>query len=209
MLTALLVVLAVLTGVVAGLAWRIARELSAVVSHLSAIELAVAAHMPKVSDEVTSAPDRSPAAVSETPAASVESAAPAAVRRGRRRRGTVVLPNGQRRVDYIRDRYYRDGMSRATIRAEINALWAGAGVERRNRRRWCTRRRRRRRIPVRPAACRRPDCRGVPASGRARQGGVLRPIAGERKEHGALVRILDGVIVQNRSLEAVFWQRGD
>ena len=35
----------------------------------------------------------------------------------------VILPNGQRRIDYIRDRYYTDGVKRGDIRKEVNAMY--------------------------------------------------------------------------------------
>ncbi len=34
----------------------------------------------------------------------------------------VTLPNGVRRIDFIRDAYYNDGKSRSDIRKEINAM---------------------------------------------------------------------------------------
>lgn len=34
----------------------------------------------------------------------------------------VTLPNGVRRIDFIRDAYYKDGKSRSDIRKEINAM---------------------------------------------------------------------------------------
>jgi hypothetical protein len=36
----------------------------------------------------------------------------------------VTLPNGQRRIDFIRDGYYKDGKSRSDIKKEINAMYA-------------------------------------------------------------------------------------
>ena len=41
----------------------------------------------------------------------------------------VILPNVQKRVDYIRDRYYNDGVKRGDIRREINEMLAEAGRE--------------------------------------------------------------------------------
>ena len=41
-----------------------------------------------------------------------------------------MLPNGARRIDYIRDRYYRDGMARPAIRAEVNQMLVDAGQAR-------------------------------------------------------------------------------
>ena len=34
----------------------------------------------------------------------------------------VVLPNGERRIDFIRKRFYDDGVSRSDIRKEINEM---------------------------------------------------------------------------------------
>jgi DNA invertase Pin-like site-specific DNA recombinase len=34
----------------------------------------------------------------------------------------VTLPNGVRRIDFIRDAYYKDGKSRSDIRKEINEM---------------------------------------------------------------------------------------
>ncbi len=41
----------------------------------------------------------------------------------------VVLPNGQKRIDFIRDAYYNDGKSRGDIRKEINDQLEKAGRE--------------------------------------------------------------------------------
>lgn len=35
----------------------------------------------------------------------------------------VTLPNGVRRIDFIRDAYYKDGKTRSDIRKEINAMY--------------------------------------------------------------------------------------
>lgn len=42
---------------------------------------------------------------------------------------TILLPNGQKRIDYIRDRYYNDGATRGEIKTEINTMLAEAGRE--------------------------------------------------------------------------------
>lgn len=34
----------------------------------------------------------------------------------------VLLPNGERRIDYIRDQYYKNGKSRSEIRKDINEM---------------------------------------------------------------------------------------
>ncbi len=39
----------------------------------------------------------------------------------------VTLPNGERRIDFIRDRYYNDGVSRGDIKKEINEMLEKAG----------------------------------------------------------------------------------
>lgn len=41
----------------------------------------------------------------------------------------IVLPNGKRRIDYIRDRYYTDGASRSDIKNEINTMLKEDGQE--------------------------------------------------------------------------------
>ena len=40
-----------------------------------------------------------------------------------------MLPNGQKRIDYIRDRYYKEGVSRSDIRKEINQIMADADID--------------------------------------------------------------------------------
>lgn len=37
----------------------------------------------------------------------------------------VVLPDGTRRVDYIRDQYYNKGVSRSDIRKALNKMYEG------------------------------------------------------------------------------------
>lgn len=39
----------------------------------------------------------------------------------------VTLPNGEKRSDYIRDRFYNDGISRGDITREINEMLENAG----------------------------------------------------------------------------------
>lgn len=41
----------------------------------------------------------------------------------------VVLPNGQRRIDYIRDQYYGKNQSRSDIKNAINEMLKKAGKE--------------------------------------------------------------------------------
>ena len=118
-LTALLILTSLLTGIVAYLARRIDRELAGLAADLRRI----GAHV---------APGRS-TAPEELPSAAAEPAEPAPVarpvRRRRARGPTVVLPNGRRRIDYIRDRYYGDGADRSTIRNEIDAMLEEAGAD--------------------------------------------------------------------------------
>lgn len=39
----------------------------------------------------------------------------------------VTLPNGQRRIDYIRDQYYKENVKRGDIRKNINTMLEEAG----------------------------------------------------------------------------------
>ena len=41
----------------------------------------------------------------------------------------IVLPNGARRIDFIRDRYYNDKKTRSEIRDEINEVYKNAGED--------------------------------------------------------------------------------
>lgn len=41
----------------------------------------------------------------------------------------VFLPNKEKRVDFIRNRYYNDGVSRSDIRKEVNEMLEKAGRE--------------------------------------------------------------------------------
>lgn len=54
-------------------------------------------------------------------------AAPAAETESKGQGRAVVLPNGQKRVDFIRDAFYNDGKSRSDIRKEVNAMLEEAG----------------------------------------------------------------------------------
>jgi len=49
-------------------------------------------------------------------------AKPAATEEAKGQGRAVILPNGQKRVDFIRDRYYNDGVKRGDIRREINEM---------------------------------------------------------------------------------------
>lgn len=41
----------------------------------------------------------------------------------------IILPNGERRIDFIRRRYYDDGVKRGEIKNEINKMYEDAGQE--------------------------------------------------------------------------------
>lgn len=41
----------------------------------------------------------------------------------------VTLPNGERRIDYIRNAYYNDGTTRSDIKKAINEMLKEAGLE--------------------------------------------------------------------------------
>ena len=45
-----------------------------------------------------------------------------AITEGKGQGRAVTLPNGVRRIDFIRDAYYKDGKSRSDIRKEINEM---------------------------------------------------------------------------------------
>ncbi len=56
-----------------------------------------------------------------------DKAAPAAKSSGQG--AAIVLPNGARRIDFIRDRYYNDGISRSDIKKEINEQYEKSGED--------------------------------------------------------------------------------
>lgn len=124
-LTALLIVIALLAAIVAYLSRRIARVLSGLAADLEKIEAHVAQRRSAMAAEASAA----------APPAAGPGDEPAPVELPVRRRGVrgraVVLPNGRRRADYIRDRYYGDGADRSTIRKEINAMLEEAGADER------------------------------------------------------------------------------
>jgi len=41
----------------------------------------------------------------------------------------VVLPNGEKRIDFIRNAYYKDGTSRSDIRKAVNALYGDENTD--------------------------------------------------------------------------------
>ena len=127
--TVLLIFIAALSAFVAVQAWRVSGQLSRLDLSVRGIQGSLASlrtETPEPGD-----PESPTSTVGEPDAADTAQAEgePAAARRGGGRGRPVTLPNGQRRVDYIRDRYYRDGASRSAIRAEINAMLAEAGAD--------------------------------------------------------------------------------
>ena len=124
----LLIVVVALSAVIARLLWRVLGE-------LLRLGVLVRRIQGSLSDRRAAMPDRGDAEGSRSRAGRPESGGtagdegePVTARRRGGRGQAVVLPNGQRRVDYIRDRYYRDRASRSAIRAEINAMLAEAGA---------------------------------------------------------------------------------
>ena len=126
--TMLLIFIAALSAFVAVQVWRVSGELSRLGLSVRGIQDSLAslrAETPEPDDPGSPMSRVGKPDAGDTPQAAGE---PAAARRGGGRGRPVTLPNGQRRVDYIRDRYYRDGASRSTIRAEINAMLAKVGA---------------------------------------------------------------------------------
>lgn len=132
----LLIILAVLGVIVAYFAWRVADQLPDIAFRLSEIQRDMATVARKAS-EPAPAPvvQAAPAPVAEPePAPEAEpAAAPAPSRpmpeRARGRGRAVMLPNGQKRIDYIRDRYYKESVSRSDIRKEINQIMEEHGYD--------------------------------------------------------------------------------
>ena len=119
----LLIFIAALSAFVAVRVWRVSGELARLGLSVRGIQGSLAslcAATPKPGDPGSPLSRVGKPDAGDTPPAESEPAAA----RGR----PVTLPNGQRRVDYIRDRYYRDGASRSAIRAEIDAMLAEAGA---------------------------------------------------------------------------------
>lgn len=128
MTTLLLLVTVVLVGIAAYFIWRIADQLPDLSFRVSEIQRDIAV-MSRNAEQAPApaAPDPAPAQAAE---AAPEAALAAAERRPRVRGRAVVLPNGQRRIEYIRDRYYGAGVSRSDIRKEINEMLEEAGQDR-------------------------------------------------------------------------------
>ncbi len=55
-------------------------------------------------------------------------AAAATTEEGKGQGRAVILPTGQKRIDFIRDRYYNDNVSRSDIRKEVNAMYKEGDV---------------------------------------------------------------------------------
>ena len=130
----LLIFIAALSAFVAVRVWRVSGELSRLGQSVRGIQGSLAslrAETPEPGDPGGPLSRVGKPDAGDTPQAEGE---PAAARRGGGRGRPVTLPNGRRRVDYIRDRYYRDGASRSAIRAEIDAMLAEAGADERIRR---------------------------------------------------------------------------
>lgn len=127
----LLTIIAVLGAIVTYFAWRVADQMPDIAFRLSEIQRDMATVARKASEPapapvVQAAPPPEPVQA-ETAAAPAPSQPMPARARGRGR--AVMLPNGQKRIDYIRDRYYKEGVSRSDIRKEINQIMADANID--------------------------------------------------------------------------------
>ena len=132
----LLIILAVLGVIVAYFAWRVADQMPDIAFRLSEIQRDMATVARKASEPapapvVQPAPAPEPAPPEPAQTEAVEAPAPsrAMPARARGRGRAVMLPNGQKRIDYIRDRYYKDSVARSDIRKEINQIMADAGID--------------------------------------------------------------------------------
>ena len=123
----LLIFIAALSVFVAVRVWRMSGELSRLGLSVRGIQVSLASLLAATQERGNEGSSPPGAGRLDAGAAPRDDGEPAAVLRGGGRGRPVTLPNGQRRVDYIRDRYYRDGASRSGIRAEINAMLAEAG----------------------------------------------------------------------------------
>ena len=130
----LLIIIAVLGVIIAYFAWRVADQLPDIAFRLSEIQRDMATVARKASEpapapvvQAAPAPVAEPEPAPEPEAAPAPSPAMPARARGRGR--AVMLPNGQKRIDYIRDRYYKESVSRSDIRKEINQIMADAGID--------------------------------------------------------------------------------
>ena len=138
----LLIIIAVLGVIVAYFAWRVADQMPDIAFRLSEIQRDMATVARKASEpapatvvQAAPAPVAAPEPAEDEPAAAPAeaAAAPSPSRpmpaRARGRGRAVMLPNGQKRIDYIRDRYYKEGVSRSDIRKEINQIMADANID--------------------------------------------------------------------------------
>ena len=132
----LLIIIAVLGVIIAYFAWRVADQMPDIAFRLSEIQRDMATIARKAGDpapapapviQAAPTPVAAPEPAEEPEAAPAPSQPMPARARGRGR--AVMLPNGQKRIDYIRDRYYREGVSRSDIRKEINQIMADANID--------------------------------------------------------------------------------
>lgn len=127
----LLIIIAVLGVIVAYFAWRVADQMPDIAFRLSEIQRDMATVARKASEPapapvVQAAPARE---LAEPQTAAVPAPSQPMPARARGRGRAVMLPNGQKRIDYIRDRYYKEGVSRSDIRKEINQIMADANID--------------------------------------------------------------------------------
>lgn len=127
----LLTIIAVLGVIVTYFAWRVADQMPDIAFRLSEIQRDMATVARKASEPapapvVQAAPAPEPLQAEAAAAPAPSQPMPA---RARGRGRAVMLPNGQKRIDYIRDRYYKEGVSRSDIRKEINQIMADANID--------------------------------------------------------------------------------
>ena len=132
----LLIILAVLGVIVAYFAWRVADQMPDIAFRLSEIQRDMATVARKASEPAPApvvqpapAPEPAPPEPAQTEPAEAPAPSRAMPARARGRGRAVMLPNGQKRIDYIRDRYYKDSVARSDIRKEINQIMADAGID--------------------------------------------------------------------------------
>lgn len=127
----LLTIIAVLGVIVTYFAWRVADQMPDIAFRLSEIQRDMATIARKASEPapapvVQAAPPPEPVQAEAAAAPAPSQPMPA---RARGRGRAMMLPNGQKRIDYIRDRYYKEGVSRSDIRKEINQMMADANID--------------------------------------------------------------------------------
>ena len=132
----LLIIIAVLGVIVAYFAWRVADQMPDIAFRLSEIQRDMATVARKASEpapapvvQAAPAPVAAPEPAAETEAAAAPAPARVLPERARGRGRAVMLPTGQKRIDYIRDRFYKDGVGRSDIRKEINQINDDAGID--------------------------------------------------------------------------------